>query len=318
MQYFSGTQKIEDRLQSLRLSKKPKVQDWVARFVLEPQFRRKDKPTKITIEGIEKLPQQGGCFIVMNHTDRYNYFPLQLELWRKRYPYTVTWVKAKYFENAAVAAFLEAANNIPVPSRNYILAKDFLAHFGRKPTREDFKELKTLAEGGTASARFTSLLARNWEGGTYAQSVELRLARMLAAVVAHTRDALMRGLMVIVFPEGTRSKQLGKGKPGIAQVLLSLGADFFPVGCNGSDLVFPGDLPWSQGGNIHYRVGERNRVATIPGLIPFSRAALKHQDEFELLIQSAMSQINALLDLPYQMAQKDFANTSSLDVDRFI
>jgi hypothetical protein len=33
----------------------------------------------------------------MNHTDRYNYWPFQYQLWKWQYPYTTVWAKGKYY-----------------------------------------------------------------------------------------------------------------------------------------------------------------------------------------------------------------------------
>ena len=60
----------------------------------------------------------------LNHTDRYNYWPFQFELWRRDHErMTMAWVKAKYYENKLLAGFFDLCNNLPLPSRGYIILK---------------------------------------------------------------------------------------------------------------------------------------------------------------------------------------------------
>ncbi len=56
--------------------------------------------------------------------------------------------------------------------------------------------------------------------------------------------------------EGTRSVKLSEGKSGLAQLALYSKAKVVPVGCNGSDLVFTGNLPFAKKGEIIYRFGD--------------------------------------------------------------
>ena len=106
--------KPED-LDRVRLSAKPLGQRLVANLMLSWDYRV-PKRTEIILEGTQHIPETGGAFLAMNHTDRYNYWPLQYRMYRLGLPFTASWVKGKYFESRALARFLQATNNIPLPS----------------------------------------------------------------------------------------------------------------------------------------------------------------------------------------------------------
>src|SRR5690606_9766442 len=78
----------------------------------------------------------------MNHTDRYNYFPFQVYIWKNASRYTATWVKGKYYEHTLVASFMEMTNQLPTVSRGYLITKDFLATLGRPPSEEEYGALR--------------------------------------------------------------------------------------------------------------------------------------------------------------------------------
>ena len=73
----------------------------------------------------QSLEPGRSTILAMNHTDRYNYWPFQFQLWRQGRGFTATWVKGKYYENPFIAAFMDANNNIPLPSRGYVITTRF-------------------------------------------------------------------------------------------------------------------------------------------------------------------------------------------------
>ena len=81
-------------LKKISIRKVPYGQKIFARF-LGFNYRFPAR-THLDIEGWENIPNEP-CFLAMNHTDRYNYWPFQYELARIKKQYTCTWVKAKYF-----------------------------------------------------------------------------------------------------------------------------------------------------------------------------------------------------------------------------
>ena len=86
---------------------------------LSPNYRLFQN-VDIRVENVEKIPPDETVIFAMNHTDRYNYWPFQYELWRMHYPFTTVWAKGKYYRSKAVGKFLDSCNVIPVPSMGYL------------------------------------------------------------------------------------------------------------------------------------------------------------------------------------------------------
>ena len=85
-----------------------------------------------------------------------------------------------------------------------------------------------------------------------------------------------------------------------------------PIGCSGSDRVYPSNTPFAKGGRVVYRIGERLRIdgpelaahrVTEP-FRPFTlEAADRHRASFQGMTDVVMDHINRLLDPRYQFAE---------------
>ncbi len=325
-----------DRLNRLRLHRRPFGQIAYANLVLSWDYRLPRK-TDIVMDGLENLPRDRSVFLAMNHTDRYNYWPAQYAMYRRGYPFTATWVKGKYYDHGPTAAFLDSTNNIPLPSRGYVLVTDFRQRFGRKPAEAEYRFLRDLCDGAlepeAADVAAQSEAVRAWIGtcgGSAAGFVlwfEARFAPLLGHVIRLNRQAIVElGINVLVFPQGTRSIRLARGHTGLVQVAHHLGAAIVPVGCNGSDKAYPGGSPFSKGGRVVYRFGKplepdgpelgQHRVTT--AYVPLSRAASEaHGAQFRAATDVVMAHINALLDPEYQAAP-DQQSDGVRGMDRFL
>jgi len=297
------------------------------------------KKTRTVIEGKVVIPKDRPVIFAMNHTDRYNYAPFMLQLLAEGYRPISPWVKGKYYENGLMARFFDWTNCIPVPSRGYVLSKDFQMVEGRRPAKDEYRLLRDLVDGNTspeetfASAgdalrRFLTTPHADFDpqAGHYGQFVEARYQAMMRRVFAISEDALRaKTLSLLIFPEGTRSVRLTEGHIGVAQVALRTGAPVIPVGCNGSDKCFPGASPWSKGGTITYRVDRP--MTTADDLAPFAidapfepftaPAEATHQAQFRGATDLIMARINALLNPEYQFAP-DADQSKRIDAGRFI
>jgi 1-acyl-sn-glycerol-3-phosphate acyltransferase len=306
-----------NKLNRIHLDPDARVQRFFARAYLKPNYGFPGKRTRIVLEGLENIPRDRAVVFLMNHTDRFNYWPFQYQLWREGFGYVSPWVKGKYYQNAAISWFLDACNNIPVPSKGYVLTKDFEGVTGRLPSDAEYEALKRLTDGALAREAAESaggesvraFLERDWGGLEYAESFNRRFEAMMRRLVDLSRDALSKRLHLLIFPQGTRSVRLLPGHTGAAQFLLHSGATAVPVGCNGSDKAYPGNAPWSRGGTIVYRIGkplsvedELKPYKVEEPFVPFSRDAEKHEASFRGATDLIMSRINALLDPPYQFA----------------
>jgi 1-acyl-sn-glycerol-3-phosphate acyltransferase len=126
-----------------------------------------------------------------------------------------------------------------------------------------------------------------------------------------SRTALSeKRLNIIIFPEGTRGTQLGEGRTGIAQLALYTGKKIVPIGCNNSDQLYTGSLPFAKSGQIIYRVGEPlsldnqlREFAIEEQFRLFSKESQrKYRRQFEEVTRIVMENINKLLDEKYRRA----------------
>ena len=310
------------RLERVKLRRTPWGQLFVAQLLrIDYAFPRK---TEIVLEGTDRLERGKSYVFAMNHTDRYNYWPFQYQLYRKRLGYTATWVKGKYYENRFVGAFMDAMNNIPLPSRGYVITTEFRRVVGRAPRSEEYRVLRDLADGMTAEVP-AALVEVVGDMKTFLRDFSELFERMIERVMQLNGLALDLGQHLLVFPQGTRSIRLSRGHIGVAQVAQHLGVDLVPVGCNGSDKLYPGNSPFSSGGRVVYRIGNPLRIdgpelspfrVTEP-FSPFTLEAGIHREAFQAMIDVVMDHINELLDEPYQYAEdRDFDGVHGMD--RFV
>jgi 1-acyl-sn-glycerol-3-phosphate acyltransferase len=322
-----------ERLERIRLHRRPFGQILVGNLGLALDYRF-PRRTEIVLEGTENVPRQGGVFFAMNHTDRYNYWPFQYRMYRQGLPFTATWVKGKYYENRWIGAFMDSTNNIPLPSRGYVIVTEFRSTIGRPPDDAEYRLLRDLVDGkrsaseplpANAGEAIERLLVPDPE--RFLVRFDALFDEMLGIVVELNRRAIEDlGLNVLVFPEGTRSIHLSKGHDGLAQITQHLGATILPVGCNGSDRLYPGNLPFSKGGRVVYRIGAPLAVDgpelaphRVPrDVLPFTKqAAQKHGARYEAVTSIVMERIDALLDPEYRHAP-DEAPATSEGLGRFV
>lgn len=297
----------EKHLDSIRLSPTPIGQRIMAHLVLGPNYHLFQN-VEIRLENVERIPHDETVIFAMNHTDRYNYWPFQYQLWKMRFPYTTVWAKGKYYRNKAVGKFLDACNVIPVPSMGYLVEEFYKQRFSRKIGKEEYRVIKDWIDGKIDEA--ASLVKLKAETLTlFRQGFIEHLKdyhQMLMEKVAELSTKAVRewNLNLIIFPEGTRSLRLGMGRTGLAQIALYSGKKIIPVGCNNSDLVYRGHLPFAKTGTITYRIGEPLSVddklkdfRITESFKLFSRESQeKYRAQFEGVTKIVMDRINELLD----------------------
>lgn len=310
-------------LRSIHLRRRPLGQRLLADLYVRPSWwlRR----VRIEVEGMEHLVGQGPRLIAMNHTDRYNYWGLQVQMYRQHDQFTASWVKGKYYERWFSRSFMRSTSNIPVPSRGYVIAGDFLRRAGRPPSATEYRQLRDLVDQPTN--REVPEALRGLLGGDplrWAQGIESAFAALSDEVVQLTGEALATGLHVLIFPEGTRSPRLTRGHVGIAQIAQYFNVPIVPVGCSGSPRVYPGDVPWPSPGTVRYRVGRPidprdpalADLQVAPGFRPLSRQAqVDHGPRFQGLVDRVMDRIATLVDPEHLPTATDRPPDG---VDRFI
>ena len=316
------------RLERLRLVRRPLSQRFFGRLLgLNYGFF---PGIPIRLENDERVPETPVVY-AMNHTDRYNYFPFQYAIWKRFDRFTATWVKGKYYENSLMAAFMESMAQLPTVSRGYLITRDFVSVMKRLPTDEEYAALRTAVDACALGDAYSvpepplvpeALLrtGRNplglaFRGGPeeadgpadYAQYVCQLFRAMMARFTELNEEAVRTGLDLLIFPQGTRSKRLLPGRAGIAQIALKLRVPIVPVGCNGSDTVYPGSSPFGKKGSIVYRIGhpiaydELADFHVEEDFAPFTAAAERdHAAAFAGVAAHVTDRINDLLDPEYQ------------------
>lgn len=271
--------------------------------------------------GTDDLPE-GPVFFALNHSDSFSYWPFQYHLWQKLGRFTAPWVKGKNFEHWFVGNFLGSMNSIPVPSKGYIITRDFFSTVGRRPTDEEYKRLRAHIDRSAAIAvdevpeaifqQKRNMLGRVFDPAkeTYREAARSLLDDMMALFVDLNVVALQKRCDLLVFPQGSRSLRLSRGRTGIAQLAMHLGRPIVPVGCNGGDVVYPGKSPIAKKGRIEFRFGKPFTRAEImerrPGepFRPFSpEADRRHGPVFQHLVDDVMDRLNTLLDERYRFTE---------------
>lgn len=316
------------RMQRIELERHPRGQLALA-VVLRGMYSAGG--LEIVVEGLEKLPQDRPVIVAMNHTDRYNYFPLQVRMERLGLRHLASWVKAKYYENPGMAALMERTANIPLASRGWVVTTSFRQVMGRPPTGEEYRQLKDLGDRCTLLGDVTAEGARAFlkqsELEDWADHVDTRFRAFAGEAVRLTGAAMDCGLHIQIFPEGTRRIRLGRGHIGLAQIAQHFGVAVVPVGCNGSHRVFPGNSPWPRRGRIVYRIGDPISVDD-PAVAPFrvsepfapltGPAVDAHAPAFRGYTDVLMSRIAELLDPEHLPLDDDPDDGTEAGAARFV
>jgi 1-acyl-sn-glycerol-3-phosphate acyltransferase len=302
------------------------------------------KKTEIIIEGLDHLPYDQGVIFAMNHSNAFDYLPFMYALYRthrddpRRGSLGLTaWIKAKYFDSPLLARLLSQLNMIPLPSRGYLLARDYQDTMGRPLDNEAYRLLRMLIDGEWDQAAFLTQaspdLARlmttphgnfDPQRQSYAAFIEHHYNDLLTMVSRLSEQALAQRFYLFVYPEGVIGPHLQTGRLGLAQFALKTGATIIPVGANGLEKVYPRIRPFAQGGQVRYRLGRplslQNELAPFSiaePFIPFTRTAqARFGPQFQAATDLIMARINALLDPPYR--HRPGSETGQTDIDRLI
>ncbi|MBW2161399.1 MAG: 1-acyl-sn-glycerol-3-phosphate acyltransferase [Deltaproteobacteria bacterium] len=314
------------RLKRIRLMKRPIGQVFFGHTVLTPNYKYLPG-IDIQVEGIEKIPNEPVIY-AMNHTDRFNYFPFMYRMWKLKQRFMTVWVKGKNYESPFVGTFMELTSNLPTVSRGYIITKDFTLTMERRPTQAEYDALRALVnkesapgeDPGTVDVSAVpedlfkikrKILGIDFDPSecSYAVAVNRVFAAMMVEFVRLNERSFELGLDLLVFPQGTRSIRLPRGRIGMMQVALRYKKTIVPIGCNGSDLVYTRSLPIGKSGTIVYRVGDPIRYEDLSDFhidedyAPFSmEAEHTHRDKFQGAVDVVMDRINDLLDPEYQFS----------------
>jgi len=301
-----------DQYNRIRLAREPLGQRIVGSVLLTSNYRF-FADVDVSVENLERIPQNETVIFAMNHTDRYNYWPFQWKLWReKSFPFTTVWVKGKYYRNRMLGKFFDWCRLIPVPSMGYLVEELYRNNFKKKIDPNEYRIIKDLIDGkqhlSDALKKLTPETASMLKDN-FVEFIKGYHDALMNRVAELSRKALFEtNLNVIIFPEGTRSLKLGEGRTGLAQLALHTEKKIVPVGCNNSEEVYQGHLPFAKSGKVVYRIGEPLTVQdqlkeyrireNFTLFSPESR--IKYREQFEAVTAKVMESINRVVDEKYR------------------
>jgi len=328
------------RLERLKLHRRPLSQRIVGRMLGVNSAWLPG--IELELEHAERIPD-GSVIYAMNHTDRYIYGPFQYAVWQELDRFTATWVKGKYYESRFIGRFMESMAQLPTVSRGYLITRDFLAVMNRTPTDQEYAMLRRAVDAQAVGEKVElpdppeipeMLLrkARNPFGvaydpreSTWPEYICALFRAMMVRFVELNERAIAIGLDLLIFPQGTRSKRLLPAHIGISQIALHLKIPVVPVGCNGSDGVYPGASPFARRGRIVYRMGEPIHYDELAPFhidepfAPFSAMAERdYARQFQGVADIVTERIDGLLDPEYRLDAGAATEAAEKGVHRFV
>lgn len=283
---------------------------------------------RVELQGLEHLPK-GPAIFAPNHTHKFDFFPVRCALLH-RGVHLMTWIKARDYQHPAMRWILGKGGNIPLVSRGFLIAADFVQVHRRKPSEDEYRALRLHVDEGTPLEQ--SLAARLAAPRRIA-GVEVDLSQGYRPALRHAYHLLMEEALRLarigrdagrhqhIYPQGATSRQLTPGHPGVVQAALALGVPVVPVGVSGCREVFLGKgHPFTRGGRVTVRLGAPFEVprALVPtGFRPFHP---DDEDAHRVVLQAQsdrlMEVINGLCAPSYQWAD-DARSDARQGVARF-
>ena len=282
----------------------------------------------LSVEGMEHIPQRPVIFSP-NHTHKFDFLPIRSALLHQGMQ-LMTWIKARDYKHPGMRWMLGKGGNIPLVSRGFLLAADFTAVLGRKPSEDEYRQLRDCIDGDQplADSLLTPLSVPRKIAGVavdfsrgYRSALRAAYHALMNETLRHARHGRDVGRHQHIYPQGATSRQLTQGHSGAVQAALALGVPIVPVGLSGCREVFVGkDHPLTRGGRVTLRFGAPIEVARdlVPdGFRPFhpddedaSREPLQRQTDV------VMAAINGLCEPAYQWAD-DLRSDARQGLGRF-
>lgn len=223
--------------------------------------------TRFRVEGLDRLPR-GPVLFATNSTQKNDFMAFRWVMMKAKQP-CVTVTKAKNYHDPVMSFLLRRLGVVPLASKGYFLLLDFTRTLGRRPEDAEYRALRDHLDQGaplpagepyaTLRSRPRTLLDHDFApaGEDYRAFVQRVYARSLAETLRLTGVAVSAGHHVQMYPEGTVTPRLGRGRPGAVQLAWALRLPIVPVGMSGCPEAFAGDSPLLRlrGGDITVRFG---------------------------------------------------------------
>ncbi len=279
----------------------------------------------------ENAPPPGGPYLfAANSSHKYDLLGFRYEL-RKLGFEALTVSKGKNYHGAPMRFMSTQLGSLPLTSRGYILTMDFLNTFERRPSESEYRALRALVDGQTDATPESlqpflqtsrSVLGARFDPKElpYPRFVCALYEEMMQETLRIGRAAIKGGWNVHVFPQGSVSTRLSKGRIGAVQLAHALDLTVVPVGLSGFPKLHRGrNSPLLGSGEVVIRFGAPYRLEPMPP--SFSAFRVEHERRYSAPLQARtddlMERINALLDPEYQWST-DRTSDGKSGVARFV
>ena len=272
---------------------------------------------EMVTEGVENIPLTPSIF-AQNSSHKYDPMPFRAAILGLGY-HAAGVSKGKNWHDPISRFGCNNLGSLPIVSRGYLLVMDFLAVLKRRPTEDEYRALRSHIDAGTplpASPPLSTIsgTARDILGYPfdpsvlpYREAIEDLYLCYQQEFVRLSKVVLSAGHYIQMFPQGSASRRLSKGKIGLMQLAAALGCPIVPVGINGTAEVYPDPNSMRpRKGRLTIRFGKpfRPDLSDLsPDFEAFAPASeRRNRAVLERETQGLMERINTLLDPPYQWA----------------
>lgn len=261
---------------------------------------------------MEPLPDPGEpVLFAMNHTHKFDFAQSKAALYNRAGVVTVSYTKTRAYQNRLQGAYINRSGNIPITSRGYLISADFAVLHDRAPEEEEYRMLRTHIDEGSdlpdtptlraVLSRPRDMLGKRFEPSrsTYRQAIEACYVEAMAACLSLSRQVVLAGHSLHIYPQGVFSTRLTPGRIGAVQLAAGLDIPIVPMGCSGMNAAFPFNSMVPHGGRVKLCFGEPYRInrPELDGFEPFVPVSERRlRPVLEEETGKLMHKINGLLD----------------------
>jgi 1-acyl-sn-glycerol-3-phosphate acyltransferase len=258
------------------------------------------------------MPPPAPVILAVNHSHSLDFLPLRWLLYG-RGQQVVTWVKPRAYLDRTVAWYLRRTGNVPVASRGYVIAADFVRRYRRRPSEAEYQALRDHVEGRAGFpddpaldplvTEPRDLLGLRFDPAqqTYRAAIHQVFERMMHQTVRLSAIALHRGRHLHIYPQGTVADRLTPARAGVVQAAMALGRPIVPVGISGVREALAGAGATRA---IVVRFGAPIALPRPAGFVPFSRRSeQRHTRALAAAADHLTQAIDGLLDPGYRLVR---------------
>ncbi len=269
--------------------------------------------TRLALHGFE--PPASPVLYASNSSQKYDFLLFRSAMWARDLP-VATITKAKNYHVAWMRPVMENTGVVPLASKGYVILRDTTDTLGHRPTEDEYRALRDHLDRGADLPDAPSLAALRTRPrdilGVRFDPAERSLRdawqetyrALLGEAVRLAREAVAAGQSIHIYPEGTVSSRLGRGRIGAMMFARALGIPVVPVGFSGAREAFRGQTPLLRGGVVDLRFGAAYHpdLSALPeDFRPFDPAHERRDREvLQRATDELMGRIDALLAPDYQ------------------